>query len=190
MQRGASRCVGFWKHHASSSVALWHGVGHGNLSKGRHNKSTGFRLWRILAYSCSSFKIPLYPNLLRTLPMPSEWKRVKVEQIRILWGYILDTNAPGLSWATCSLQQLKKKTLGQDSVVIGCCCKKSKKLFTGWPSGSAWKTSEEAPVWLGEFGTNGYWTTAVWWMEVGEVLWLRHLLRYMNLGLARMVVLL
>lgn len=40
--------------------------------------------------------------------------------------------------------------------------------------------ANEAPIWLGEFGTNGYWTTAVWWMEVGEVLWLRHLLRYMS----------
>eukprot|EP00913_Durusdinium_trenchii_P031018 g29050.t1 len=28
--------------------------------------------------------------------------------------------------------------------------------------------ANEAPIWLGEFGTNGYWTTAVWWMEVGE----------------------
>ena len=42
---------------------------------------------------------------------------------------------------------------------------------------------QEAPVWLGEFGTNGYWTTALWWMEVGEVLWLKHLLRYMRLGI-------
>eukprot|EP00434_Breviolum_minutum_P003860 symbB.v1.2.003394.t2/scaffold190.1/size276550/19 len=40
--------------------------------------------------------------------------------------------------------------------------------------------ADEAPVWLGEFGTNGYWTTAVWSMEVGEVLWFRHLLRYVR----------
>lgn len=40
--------------------------------------------------------------------------------------------------------------------------------------------ANEAPIWLGEFGTNGYWTTAVWWMEVGEVLWLQHLLRYVR----------
>ncbi|CAE7684804.1 CSE [Symbiodinium pilosum] len=38
----------------------------------------------------------------------------------------------------------------------------------------------EAPVWLGEFGTNGYWVTDGWSAEVGEVLWLNHILRYMQ----------
>ncbi|CAE7565291.1 unnamed protein product [Symbiodinium natans] len=38
----------------------------------------------------------------------------------------------------------------------------------------------EAPVWLGEFGTNGYWITDSWSAEVGEVLWLSHILRYMH----------
>mmetsp|Transcript_4890 Transcript_4890/g.14208 ORF Transcript_4890/g.14208 Transcript_4890/m.14208 type:complete len:485 (+) Transcript_4890:84-1538(+) len=38
----------------------------------------------------------------------------------------------------------------------------------------------EAPLWLGEFGTNGPWVTANWWFEVGEVTWWRHILRYVR----------
>mmetsp|Transcript_114170 Transcript_114170/g.355528 ORF Transcript_114170/g.355528 Transcript_114170/m.355528 type:complete len:485 (-) Transcript_114170:91-1545(-) len=38
----------------------------------------------------------------------------------------------------------------------------------------------EAPVWLGEFGTNGPWVTANWWFEIGEVTWWRHILRYVR----------
>eukprot|EP00933_Yihiella_yeosuensis_P053525 TRINITY_DN51778_c0_g1_i1.p1 TRINITY_DN51778_c0_g1~~TRINITY_DN51778_c0_g1_i1.p1 ORF type:complete len:363 (-),score=36.26 TRINITY_DN51778_c0_g1_i1:42-1034(-) len=37
-----------------------------------------------------------------------------------------------------------------------------------------------APVWLGEFGTNGFWVTDAWWMEVGEVVWWRNILRYIS----------
>lgn len=40
--------------------------------------------------------------------------------------------------------------------------------------------NNEAPVWLGEFGTNGIWVTADWWMEVGEVTWWQHVLRYIR----------
>jgi len=38
----------------------------------------------------------------------------------------------------------------------------------------------EAPVWLGEFGTNGPRVTADWWMEIGEVTWWRHIVRYVR----------
>eukprot|EP00929_Paragymnodinium_shiwhaense_P077181 TRINITY_DN39738_c0_g1_i1.p1 TRINITY_DN39738_c0_g1~~TRINITY_DN39738_c0_g1_i1.p1 ORF type:complete len:550 (-),score=69.41 TRINITY_DN39738_c0_g1_i1:525-2174(-) len=38
----------------------------------------------------------------------------------------------------------------------------------------------EAPVWLGEFGTNGFWVTADWPREIGEVTWWRHLMRYIR----------
>jgi len=40
--------------------------------------------------------------------------------------------------------------------------------------------TDEAPVWLGEFGTNGFWVTADWPKEVGEVTWLKHMLRYIR----------
>eukprot|EP00439_Symbiodinium_sp_Y106_P037160 s824_g4.t1 len=45
-------------------------------------------------------------------------------------------------------------------------------LSLGWAA--------QAPVWLGEFGTNGYWISDGWSAEVGEVLWLSHILRYMQ----------
>lgn len=38
----------------------------------------------------------------------------------------------------------------------------------------------EAPLWLGEFGTNGPWVTVDRWMEVGEVTWWRHIVRYIR----------
>ncbi|CAE8631035.1 unnamed protein product [Polarella glacialis] len=41
-------------------------------------------------------------------------------------------------------------------------------------------SQNEAPVWLGEFGTNGFWVTADWWMEVGEVVWWSHITRYLR----------
>lgn len=38
----------------------------------------------------------------------------------------------------------------------------------------------EAPVWVGEFGTNGPCVTDAWWMEIGEVTWWSHAMRYMR----------
>eukprot|EP00747_Dinoflagellata_sp_TGD_P215015 gnl/TRDRNA2_/TRDRNA2_87784_c1_seq1.p1 gnl/TRDRNA2_/TRDRNA2_87784_c1~~gnl/TRDRNA2_/TRDRNA2_87784_c1_seq1.p1 ORF type:complete len:100 (-),score=19.58 gnl/TRDRNA2_/TRDRNA2_87784_c1_seq1:63-326(-) len=32
-------------------------------------------------------------------------------------------------------------------------------------------TKDQAPVWLGEFGTNGPEVTDKWWFEIGEVAW-------------------
>jgi len=40
--------------------------------------------------------------------------------------------------------------------------------------------NDEAPVWLGEFGTNGPTVTDIWSFEVGEVAWWNHITRYIR----------
>ena len=90
------------------------------------------------------------------------WFQSKLDQ---RWGYILHANVWPLEWKT------------ESGHGLSLCLTLRLSLEGPWDPG----ITEEAPIWLGEFGTNGYWTTAVWWMEVGEVLWLRHLLRYMRL---------